>query len=200
MKKLLLLAMLISLSSFTPSLKMKKVIDKATWQSKQFVIYYGGYIKIKYPNGDVPKNLGVCTDVIIRAYRTIGVDLQQLVHEDMLKNKAVYDKRQYSKVIDKNIDHRRTNNLRTYFTRQHAKKAITNNAGINPKFRFCSGTNKQYCQKRKLWLYATSKQTVCVFSPRQQNTKKKRNIRFFLYITTLLQDNNTQKRKGKELG
>jgi uncharacterized protein YijF (DUF1287 family) len=128
MKKLLLLAMLISLSSFTPSLKMKKVIDKATWQSKQFVIYYGGYIKIKYPNGDVPKNLGVCTDVIIRAYRTIGVDLQQLVHEDMLKNKAVYDKRQYSKMIDKNIDHRRTNNLRTYFTRQHAKKAITDNA------------------------------------------------------------------------
>ena len=62
------------------------------------------------------------------------------------------------------------------------KNAITNNAGINPKFRFCSGTNRQYCQKRNLWLYATSKPTVCVFTPRQQNTKKKRNIRFFCIL------------------
>ena len=107
--------------------QMQKVVDHAKWQSTQHVTYDGKYIQIPYPNGDVPANIGVCTDVIIRAYRAIGVDLQKLIHEDMLSNKVVYDKRRYSKIVDSNIDHRRTQNMQTYFTRQGAKKPITDN-------------------------------------------------------------------------
>ena len=54
------------------------------------VTYDGAYRSIGYPGGDVPKNIGVCTDVIIRSYRKLGVDLQKLVHEDMQKNFALY--------------------------------------------------------------------------------------------------------------
>jgi uncharacterized protein YijF (DUF1287 family) len=106
--------------------QISKVISHAKWQTTQKVKYDGKYYKIPYPNGDVPANIGVCTDVIIRAYRSIGKDLQKLVHEDMLNNKAEYDKRRfYKKEADSNIDHRRTFNLRTYFTRQGFKKPIT---------------------------------------------------------------------------
>jgi uncharacterized protein YijF (DUF1287 family) len=82
-------------------------------------------MQIDYPGGDVPFNIGVCTDVIIRAYRTVNIDLQKLVHEDMLLHKVDYDKRRfYNKKLDSNIDHRRTFNLRTFFTRKGAKQPI----------------------------------------------------------------------------
>ncbi len=93
--------------------------------TKQEVTYNGQYYEIPYPNGDVPSNIGVCTDVIIRVYRKFGVDLQKLVHEDMIKNKAVYDKRRKTDKLNASIDHRRVPNLQTYFTRQGAALPIT---------------------------------------------------------------------------
>ncbi len=83
--------------------------------TKQNVTYDPSYFSIDYPNGDVPSNKGVCTDVVIRAYRKIGVDLQKEVHEDMKANFSVYPKIWGLKTTDKNIDHRRVPNLMTFF-------------------------------------------------------------------------------------
>lgn len=73
---------------------------------------------IPYPSGDVPMEKGVCTDVVIRAFRSAGVDLQKAVHEDMAKNFSVYPKKWNLSKPDTNIDHRRVPNLQTFFTRQ----------------------------------------------------------------------------------
>ncbi len=96
--------------------------------TKQKVTYDPSYFSIPYPNGDVPATKGVCTDVIIRAYRKMGVDLQKEVHEDMKAHFKWYPKIWGLKTPDKNIDHRRVPNLMTYFERQGADKPITHNA------------------------------------------------------------------------
>jgi uncharacterized protein len=85
--------------------------------TKQKVSYDPSYFSIKYPNGDVPFDKGVCTDVVIRAYRKIGIDLQVLVHEDMRDNFNVYPTIWGAKKTDRNIDHRRVPNLMKYFER-----------------------------------------------------------------------------------
>lgn len=130
MKKILIILILPMLLAFTninlPT-KVQKVIDHAKWQSTQYVIYDGSYVKLDYPGGDVPSHKGVCTDVIIRAYRNINIDLQVLIHVDMKKALDVYNKKYKTKTIDANIDHRRTQNIETYLTRQGAKLPITNN-------------------------------------------------------------------------
>ena len=84
------------------------------------VTYDGSYRSIGYPGGDVPENVGVCTDVIIRSYRKLGIDLQKLVHEDMQNNFTLYPSKRIWGLNkpDKNIDHRRVPNLQTYFKRQ----------------------------------------------------------------------------------
>lgn len=66
-----------------PKSNTRKLIDAALAQTATVVTYNGTYFKIAYPMGDVPAEFGVCTDVIIRAYRKLGIDLQQFVHEDM---------------------------------------------------------------------------------------------------------------------
>src|SRR5688572_4254727 len=70
----------------------ERLSDAALSLTKNNVDYDPAYFKINYPNGDVPKDKGVCTDVVIRAYRKLGVDLQQRVHEDMVKNFGKYPK------------------------------------------------------------------------------------------------------------
>jgi uncharacterized protein len=80
--------------------------------------YDGTYRVLNYPNGDVPQSTGVCTDVVIRALRTIGLDLQKEVHEDMLSSFASYPKKWGLHKPDPNIDHRRVPNLMTYFSRK----------------------------------------------------------------------------------
>jgi uncharacterized protein len=85
--------------------------------TKQSVKYDPSYFVIPYPNGDVPADKGVCTDVVIRAFRKNGIDLQKEVHEDMAANFNLYPKRWGLKKPDKNIDHRRVPNLMVYFTR-----------------------------------------------------------------------------------
>ncbi len=89
--------------------------------------YDPAYFSIQYPNGDVPKDKGVCTDVVIRAYRKLGIDLQKEVHEDMVKNFALYPnlKKWGLKKCDTNIDHRRVPNLEVFFTRKGRVLAIS---------------------------------------------------------------------------
>ena len=92
------------------------------------VMYDPSYFSIDYPNGDVPSDKGVCTDVIIRAYRFAGIDLQKEVHEDMVENYSLYPDAWRLTRPDKNIDHRRVRNLMKFFERKGISKSVTNNA------------------------------------------------------------------------
>ena len=87
--------------------------------------YDPAYVSLKYPNGDIPKERGVCTDVVIRALRGLDFDLQKLVHEDMKKNFSKYPTTWKLKRPDKNIDHRRVPNLRRYFERRGISLKLT---------------------------------------------------------------------------
>lgn len=95
---------------------------------EQDVTYDPAYFSIPYPNGDVPKNKGVCTDVVIRAYRTLGIDLQKEVHIDMVHHFSLYPKIWGLQRTDTNIDHRRVPNLMTFFSRKGIEKPISKNA------------------------------------------------------------------------
>jgi uncharacterized protein len=105
-----------------------KLSDAALELTLQPVNYDPGYFTIAYPNGDVPKDKGVCTDVIIRAYRKLGIDLQKEVHEDMKSNFSKYPKIWGLSKTDWNIDHRRVPNLMVFFARNGTVKPVTNNA------------------------------------------------------------------------
>lgn len=85
------------------------------------------YEKLAYPGGDVPLERGVCTDVVVRAYRKLGIDLQRLVHEDMRKAWSAYPNPWKLKGTDKNIDHRRVPNLATFFGRHGTRLDISDN-------------------------------------------------------------------------
>ena len=98
-----------------------KIQDHALWQTKQDVVYDGSYVRLDYPGGDVSADRGVCTDVVIRALRSIDIDLQKEIHEDMKIAKSEYDKRYKTKHIDPSIDHRRTQNIQTYLERKGCK-------------------------------------------------------------------------------
>ena len=111
-----------SQESFSPENISKAAIEL----TKDKVIYDGSYFSIPYPNGDVPDGIGVCTDVIIRTYRLLGLDLQKEIHEDMKNNFDRYPKKWGLKKPDKNIDHRRVPNQMTYFERQGSSLVITN--------------------------------------------------------------------------
>lgn len=93
------------------------LVAAALERTRHRVTYDGSYRRIDYPGGDVPADVGVCTDVVIRAYRAVGIDLQQVVHEDMRGNFSAYPRIWGLSRPDTNIDHRRVPNLRTFFTR-----------------------------------------------------------------------------------
>lgn len=103
----------------------QKLVVQAINQTKIKVTYVPDYIRIKYPNGDVPANTGVCTDLVIRAYRGLGIDLQKEVHEDMVKHFKDYPKLWKLKAPDTNIDHRRVPNLMTYFKNKKAELPVS---------------------------------------------------------------------------
>lgn len=105
----------------------KKVIEAGLEQTKYTVYYDQSYSKINYPGGDVPLERGACTDVVVRAFRKVGVDLQKEVHEDMARNFAAYPRKWSLSKPDTNIDHRRVPNLRTFFERKGRALAVTNN-------------------------------------------------------------------------
>lgn len=105
------------------------VIGAALAQTRGTVTYDGRYVPIAYPGGDVPPDRGVCTDVLIRAYREVGIDLQQQVHEDMLAAFPAYPQLWGLTAPDPNIDHRRVPNLMVFFQRQGACQPMTTNPG-----------------------------------------------------------------------
>jgi uncharacterized protein len=113
--------------SFSQDTFFSKLSGAAIELTKQNVTYDPSYFSIPYPNGDVPAGKGVCTDVIIRAYRKLGIDLQKEVHEDMAANFKLYPQKWGLKKTDKNIDHRRVPNLMTFFGRHGTiiKKSTT---------------------------------------------------------------------------
>ncbi|RMD99602.1 MAG: DUF1287 domain-containing protein [Bacteroidetes bacterium] len=123
------LALFIVFPSFGQNDFQNRLADSAYTLTRQKVIYDPAYYRIDYPNGDVPSGKGVCTDVVIRAYRKLGIDLQKEVHEDMKANFVRYPKSWGLKRTDTNIDHRRVPNLMTFFRRKGTVKPISSNPG-----------------------------------------------------------------------
>ncbi len=108
----------------------KALVDAAFERTRHQVTYDGRYVSIPYPGGDVPENIGVCTDVVIRAYRSLGIDLQQKVHEDMRSHFQAYPSKRIWGLTrpDTNIDHRRVPNLQAFFSRHGVVLPISDNA------------------------------------------------------------------------
>lgn len=110
-----------------PDIFALRLVTAAMERLDHEVTYDGRYRTIDYPNGDVPDHLGVCTDLVIRAYRAVGIDLQQSVHEDMKTEFAAYPTHWGLAGPDPNIDHRRVPNLQVFFARNGVKLAISQN-------------------------------------------------------------------------
>tara|TARA_R100000654_G_scaffold2251_4_gene8255 strand:+ start:358 stop:933 length:576 start_codon:yes stop_codon:yes gene_type:complete len=166
MKNLLLIVMMgVSLVTHSQSKERKyinNVISSAIWQTTQDVTYDGSYREIQYPMGDVPPHIGVCTDVIIRAYRQGGIDLQVLVHESVKKHHKYYYPnpfKGYGLHPDSNIDHRRVRILKKFLRLHYPDTELSYNDSylpgdiifwdnwhvgilINEKV---PGTNRYYC-------------------------------------------------------
>ncbi len=107
---------------------VKALSDAAVDLTKQAVRYDGSYRIISYPGGDVPSDTGVCTDVVIRSYRTLGIDLQKKVHEEMTAHFQVFPKKWRLREPDTNIDHRRVPNLQVFFSRRGIVLPVTDKA------------------------------------------------------------------------
>ena len=111
-----------------PAVAAERLPAEARRQIGVTTSYDPDYVQIAYPGGDVPVDRGVCTDVVIRALRCLGLDLQKAVHEDMAAHFSAYPRLWGLRRPDKNIDHRRVPNLRTYFTRRGWALPVTHNA------------------------------------------------------------------------
>ena len=129
-KKLLLVGLLLCTQVALSQDFELDIVQAALERTTHNVGYDGRYLSIPYPNGDVPANIGVCTDVIVRTYRAIGTDLQQLVHEDMVANFEAYPSKRIWGLsrTDKNIDHRRVPNLQAFLSRHGEVLAVSNDA------------------------------------------------------------------------
>jgi uncharacterized protein YijF (DUF1287 family) len=109
-----------------PSLAAERLIAAARAQVGVTTIYDPTFVKLAYPGGDLPPERGVCTDVIVRAYRdAFGIDLQKLVHEDMLANFKSYPTVWGLKAPDASIDHRRVLNLKVFFRRKGRELSVS---------------------------------------------------------------------------
>lgn len=144
MKYYLLLFSLVSLTACaqtakqtisTVHTKQDIILAHAKWQATQDVTYDGSYRIIDYPNGDVPANIGVCTDVVIRAYRAVDIDMQQVIYEDVKGNLSyyypIYFKRGTAKA-DPNIDHRRVHIIRKFLNKNYPDAKIKNSEPYLP--------------------------------------------------------------------
>ena len=118
MKQLAAVSLFVIATVAAAEIHPDKLVLSARAQIGVTTSYDSSYHKLSYPGGDVPMNTGVCADVIVRALRRLGVDLQKEVHEDMLQNFAVYPRKWKLTKPDQNIDHRRVPNLMTYFQRK----------------------------------------------------------------------------------
>src|SRR5512143_3206965 len=114
-------ALAVSAHAQSPSFT-DRLVAAAVSQTGSHVTYDGSYRRIAYPGGDVPASVGVCTDVVIRAYRAVGIDLQVKVHEDMLRAFRAYPQQWGMAGPDANIDHRRVPNLQAFFRTRGAEQ------------------------------------------------------------------------------
>jgi len=114
--------------SLSEDTKLNNFISAALKRTTLQVSYDPAYYEMTYPMGDIPADKGVCTDVIIRTYREINVDLQQLVHEDMMQNYQSYPSNWELNEPDSNIDHRRVPNLKNFFNRNGKSLTISKDA------------------------------------------------------------------------
>jgi uncharacterized protein YijF (DUF1287 family) len=105
-----------------------RLVDAAMERLSHEVTYDGSYRSIDYPNGDVPDTVGVCTDLVVRAYRGVGIDLQEAVHEDMNASFAEYPQLWGHDGPDANIDHRRVPNLQAFLERHGVTLATSREA------------------------------------------------------------------------
>ena len=126
----MLLRSLLLLASAWPAAaaSLDEFLAAARAQIGVTVSYDPAYMKLAYPGGDVPADRGVCTDVIVRAFRKVGLDLQQSLHEDMARAFSVYPQQWSLRGPDANIDHRRVPNLARYFERRGKKLPVTKDA------------------------------------------------------------------------
>lgn len=108
--------------------QLKQMLEGAIAQAGVTTSYDPAYVALDYPGGDVAETTGVCSDVVVRAFRKASIDLQKEVHEDMKAARSAYPTKWGANSPDRNIDHRRVLNLMTYFTRQGKSLPITNNA------------------------------------------------------------------------
>ena len=108
--------------------QLKQMLEGAIAQAGVTTSYDPAYVALEYPGGDVPEETGVCSDVVVRAFRKAGIDLQKQVHEDIKAARSAYPNKWGANAADKNIDHRRVLNLMTYFTRQGKSLSLSNNA------------------------------------------------------------------------
>ena len=106
---------------------VRRLIENARHQLQVTTHYTQDYRVIPYPNGDLPEDTGACTDVVIRAFRAAGVDLQKEVHEDMATNFSAYPQKWGLPGPDPNIDHRRVPNLQTFFAHRGRSLPVTSN-------------------------------------------------------------------------
>jgi uncharacterized protein YijF (DUF1287 family) len=97
----------------------ERMVDAAIERTRHQVRYDGSYRRIAYPNGDVPADVGVCTDLLVRAFRSAGIELQRVVHEDMRSDFDAYPSQRVWGLTgpDPNIDHRRVPNLQAFLSR-----------------------------------------------------------------------------------
>ncbi|GLQ32708.1 DUF1287 domain-containing protein [Litoribrevibacter albus] len=129
MKGLLCALLLLTSGLSFAEVSAQRLVDAAFERTTHDVRYDGRYLSIPYPGGDVPENIGVCTDVVIRSYRALGIDLQQQVHEDMRRHFQEYPSKRIWGLTkpDSNIDHRRVPNLQRFFTRHGTQLKISDN-------------------------------------------------------------------------
>lgn len=120
MKRLAWLVILLVISATTAFADTaKKIVTRARLEAQRSVVYDARYRRISYPNGDIPANVGVCADVIVRSLRAAGYDLQRLIAEDKQRQPRAYRGR-----LDRNIDHRRTRNHLVFF-KKYAQQLTT---------------------------------------------------------------------------
>ena len=107
--------------------QLKQMLDGAIAQAGVTTSYDPSYVALDYPGGDVPEKTGVCSDVVVRAFRKAGIDLQKEIHEDMKAARSDYPTK-WGGSLDSNIDHRRVLNLMAYFRRQGKSLPVTYSA------------------------------------------------------------------------
>ena len=123
---LILLSLLVSPLNAQQANTAEKIVTAARKQVGVTLGYDPAYVTLDYPGGDVPRERGVCTDVVIRALREgLSQDLQKLVHEDMRANFGAYPRNWGLSKPDKNIDHRRVPNLQAFFKRRGYSLPVT---------------------------------------------------------------------------